>query len=182
MLKITALEFSLLQFYASLLSNFLELPMSLQHSSAQGGRAEGWPMYLSIRRVAFELDLSRRRIYQLAAAGELQRVRIGAVTRITSASLLALAQRANAGEQIAEFVHGKPKATVGRKGAGLRGLPRKAPKEAAEHTKPAKPKDTPPQATEEPAAPPDRVFGDRRRKHRRADHAPVRAIPAEQEV
>jgi excisionase family DNA binding protein len=156
----------------------------MEHSPAQGGRAEGWPMYLSVREVAHELRLSRRRIYQLADAGELQRVKIGAATRITSASLLALAQRANAGEQIAEFVRSRPKATVGRKGAGLRGLPRKAPKEAAEHTKPAKPKDTPPQATEEPAAPPDR-FGDRRskavRKHRRADRAPVRD-PAEQEA
>jgi excisionase family DNA binding protein len=152
--------------------------MSLE--PAKGGRAEGWPMYLSVREVAHELRLSKRRIYQLADAGELQRVKIGAVTRITSASLLALAQRANAGEQIAEFVRSRPKATVGRKGAGLRGLPRKAPKDAAEQTKPAKPKDTPPP---EPAAPPDRVFGDRRFKavRSRAVRAPVRD-PAEQEA
>ena len=153
--------------------------MSLEHS-AKGGRAEGWPMYLSVREVAHELRLSRRRVYQLCNVGELKRVKIGAATRITSASLLALAQRADAGEQIAEFVRGRPKATVGRKGAGLRGLPRKAPKDAAEQTKPAKPKDTPPP---EPAAPPDRMFGDRRykaaRKPRHADRAPD---PAEQEA
>ena len=150
--------------------------MSLEHS-AKGGRAEGWPMYLSVREVAHELRLSRRRVYQLCNVGELKRVKIGAATRITSASLLALAQRADAGEQIAEFVRGRPKATVGRKGAGVRSLPRK---DVAEHTKPAKPKDTPPP---EPAAPPDRMFGDRRykaaRKPRHADRAPD---PAEQEA
>jgi len=91
--------------------------MSLEHSP---GRTEGWPIYLSVRQVAFELGLSTRRIYQLADAGELKAIKIGAVTRITSASLLALAQRADAGELIAEFVRGRPKATVGRKGVGLR--------------------------------------------------------------
>ena len=93
--------------------------MSLEPSSP--GRADGWPIYLSLREAAFELRVSTRRIYQLAAAGELKLVKIGASTRITSASLLALAQRADAGELIAEFVHSRPKATVGRKGAGLRG-------------------------------------------------------------
>ena len=34
--------------------------MSLEPSP---GRADGWPMYLSVREVAFELGLSTRRIY-----------------------------------------------------------------------------------------------------------------------
>src|SRR5262245_2326631 len=100
--------------------------MSLEHSPARQGGRDGWPMYLSVREAAFELRLSARRIYQLAQDGELKMVRIGAATRITSASLLALAQRADAGVKIAEFVRGRPKATVGRKGAGLH----KAPKDA----------------------------------------------------
>jgi len=132
--------------------------MSLEPSP---GRADGWPMYLSVREVAFELGLSTRRIYQLAAAGELKLVKIGAVSRVTSASLLALAQRADAGDKIAEFVRSRPKATVGRKGAGLRGFPRKAPKGA----KPAKPKDS------SPPAPHDRRFKVVRKPRRRADRA-----------
>jgi len=132
--------------------------MSLEPSP---GRADGWPMYLSVREVAFEIGLSTRRIYQLAAAGELKLVKIGAVSRVTSASLLALAQRADAGDKIAEFVRSRPKATVGRKGAGLRGFPRKAPKGA----KPAKPKDS------SPPAPHDRRFKVVRKPRRRADRA-----------
>jgi len=132
--------------------------MSLEPSP---GRADGWPMYLSVREVAFELGLSTRRIYQLAAAGELKLVKIGAVSGVTSASLLALAQRADAGDKIAEFVRSRPKATVGRKGAGLRGFPRKAPKGA----KPAKPKDS------SPPAPHDRRFKVVRKPRRRADRA-----------
>ena len=97
----------------------------------------------------------------MAAAGELKLVKIGAVSRVTSASLLALAQRADAGDKIAEFVRSRPKATVGRKGAGLRGFPRKAPKGA----KPAKPKDS------SPPAPHDRRFKVVRKPRRRADRA-----------
>jgi excisionase family DNA binding protein len=49
------------------------------------------PLLLRIEQAAHELQLSRRRIYQLVHAGELELVKIGKAARITRASVLRLA-------------------------------------------------------------------------------------------
>jgi excisionase family DNA binding protein len=49
------------------------------------------PLLLRIEQAAHELQLSRRRIYQLVQSSDLELVRIGRSARITRASLLRLA-------------------------------------------------------------------------------------------
>ena len=46
---------------------------------------------MSVREVAFELGLSRRRIYQMIHAGELEMVKIGKASRVPSAAVRRLA-------------------------------------------------------------------------------------------
>jgi excisionase family DNA binding protein len=49
------------------------------------------PLLLKVEAAAHELQLSRRRIYQLVGAGQLELIKIGKSARITRASLLRLA-------------------------------------------------------------------------------------------
>src|SRR5262249_7310107 len=67
----------------------MSLAHDLESTKARPGRK--WPLLLSVGEVAFELGLSRRRIYQMLATGELDRVKIGKALRVPSASLLRLA-------------------------------------------------------------------------------------------
>ena len=68
--------------------------MSLDHTSTRAPKAgpgRKWPLLLSVREVAFELGLSRRRIYQLINSGELDHVRIGKANQVPSAAVRRLA-------------------------------------------------------------------------------------------
>jgi excisionase family DNA binding protein len=68
--------------------------MSLEHDTGRGTKARPgrkWPLLMRIAEVAFELGLSRRRIYQMIAAGELEVRKIGKASRVPSASVRKLA-------------------------------------------------------------------------------------------
>jgi len=68
--------------------------MSLDHAPTRAPKAgpdRRWPLLMSVREVAFELGLSRRRIYQLINSGELDHVRIGKASRVPSAAVRRLA-------------------------------------------------------------------------------------------
>ena len=68
--------------------------MSLDHTptrAPKAGPGRRWPLLMSVREVAFELGLSRRRIYQLINSGELDHVRIGKASRVPSAAVRRLA-------------------------------------------------------------------------------------------
>jgi len=67
---------------------------SLDHTPTRTPKARlprKWPLLLSVGEVAFELGLSRRRIYQLIHAGELESVKIGKASRVPSAAVRKLA-------------------------------------------------------------------------------------------
>jgi excisionase family DNA binding protein len=70
--------------------------MSLQEEEEERAKARQrflqlLPLLLKIEQAAHELQLSRRRIYQLVDAGDLELVKIGKSARITRASVLRLA-------------------------------------------------------------------------------------------
>jgi excisionase family DNA binding protein len=67
---------------------------SLDHPAVHTPQARPprkWPLLMRVSEVAFELGLSRRRIYQLMHAGELESVKIGKASRVPSASVRKLA-------------------------------------------------------------------------------------------
>jgi len=68
--------------------------MSLDYTptrAPKAGPGRRWPLLMSVREVAFELRLSRRRIYQMIHAGELEMVKIGKASRVPSAAVRRLA-------------------------------------------------------------------------------------------
>jgi excisionase family DNA binding protein len=72
--------------------------MSLEHSPARASKARPgrtnkgrWPLLMRVSEVAFELGLSRRRVYQLIDAGYLISIKIHRARRVTSASVRKLA-------------------------------------------------------------------------------------------
>ena len=78
-----------------------EAPMSLAHDPGRDTKARPgrkWPLLLNVREVAFELGLSRRRIYQLIDEGVLQVVKIGKACRVPSAAVRKLAGESEGGE------------------------------------------------------------------------------------
>jgi excisionase family DNA binding protein len=63
-----------------------------KHRQERAGVLQQLPLLLRIEQAAHELQLSRRRIYQLVSDGDLELVKIGKSSRITRASLLRLAR------------------------------------------------------------------------------------------
>ena len=79
-------------------------------TKARPGRTH-WPLLMRVSEVAFELGLSRRRIYQLIAAGKLDLVKIDKASRVPSASMLKLAGKTGAPGKLAEGMGGNTKAS-----------------------------------------------------------------------
>ena len=66
--------------------------MSLEHDRIREGvRSVALPLLLRVDEAARELGVSRRRIYQLVASGQLELRKIGRSSRITGRSILRLA-------------------------------------------------------------------------------------------
>ena len=71
--------------------------MSLEHDPARDrtsrARPGRLPLLMKVDEVAAELSVSRRQVYNLIAAGKLERKKIGArASRITGASVMELAE------------------------------------------------------------------------------------------
>jgi len=96
----------------------MSLAHDLESTKARPGRK--WPLLLSVGEVAFELGLSRRRIYQMLATGELDRVKIGKALRVPSASLLRLAAGEVAGASAQESGEELPQGPRGEAATGAR--------------------------------------------------------------
>jgi len=97
--------------------------MSLEHSplrqkgSGRLSRQKGslradddWPLLMRVREAAFELGVSTRRVYQLIHAGTLELVKIGKASRVTTASVLALAGKITAPGRLPDGMGGNTKA------------------------------------------------------------------------